>query len=962
MKNLDISQGCMVGHPSAKAGPRDKAQRRRDKAAAALDEFLESIRTEPGAPFNLTSIEPPGTYYLPADDDGLFWDLYAALVERGGRTTLLERAPYFAPFRVDVDLRWPEEAADETPDRRYGPELVDTVARICRQEIQAVLPPEHDARCLSAVVLEKPAPRLERVKGAGGKRGKKLKDGFHLHFPFFVCRESLPREHLYGAIGRRLEEERVFEALACENAGSELDRGIAGNAWLLYGASKALDAEPYLATRFLDAAGAEAGPEAFYEEELGAGATDVWGRLPFLLSVRGHAAPTRVEWAAAAPEPAKKAAAPKQRTEDEVWREIELLGSSGIVDMLSAARSDDRRQWLEVGHALYDVCEGDRAGLDLWLPFSQRSPKFHEGECEELWDGFALGGKTLGSLIYMARLDSPEAYQAWKRQDVENAVDLSIFEEKKPKEGDIAGVFYALYKDRFVCADAGAKTEKWYEFREHRWRAFDGHIQIRKLIKTAVRQLYIERKAKYEDDKFKLRQQIASQRREPSPPELDREEWLEECRKRCDGVRTALKEDLFLRRVVSMAKTDFYDDSFAKLADENKLLFCCENGVLDLETRTFREGRPSDYCTLSCGQEYREFSAADEELADLNDFLAKVFRDPEIRDYWLYLISNMLEGGNVHKTFLINTGEADGGKTTCFNIVEETFGEYHVKIPRALLAAGKDAASNAPRPELARVRGRRIAIAQELTKEQRFDIGMIKEITGNDSFFARSLYKDGGDIKPMFTLALQCNTIPKMPVNDDATFDRFVMILFDSKFVKEKYLKLNPVPETAEEQFAKGVFRADPHFGNKIKGLAPAMLYLLFQTYLGHKAAGHDVLPPAKVELASAEYRKQNDTFMDYLATRVETDIANDSDASAWRATSAELYEDFIDWTGKNYRGYKMDTTAQEFREILTKFFKRAPEGPKNSLGWKGVRVRVDDERRSLFANHPRAVGANANE
>ena len=86
----------------------------------------------------------------------------------------------------------------------------------------------------------------------------------------------------------------------------------------------------------------------------------------------------------------------------------------------------------------------------------------------------------------------------------------------------------------------------------------------------------------------------------------------------------------FLSNLVKMCQLQLYDDAFLKKADENKMIFGCENGVLDLELNTIRPGVPDDYLTFSCGIPFTEYALDAPELQDIDDFLEKISHGPSV--------------------------------------------------------------------------------------------------------------------------------------------------------------------------------------------------------------------------------------------------------------------------------------------------------------------------------------------
>jgi hypothetical protein len=73
-----------------------------------------------------------------------------------------------------------------------------------------------------------------------------------------------------------------------------------------------------------------------------------------------------------------------------------------LVDILDPQRSDNYRQWMEVGWCLHNI----NVLLDTWIKFSKKGISFQDGECEALWDTMRSDGLGIGSLHMWAKLDS----------------------------------------------------------------------------------------------------------------------------------------------------------------------------------------------------------------------------------------------------------------------------------------------------------------------------------------------------------------------------------------------------------------------------------------------------------------------------------------------------------------------------------------------------------------------------
>jgi hypothetical protein len=132
---------------------------------------------------------------------------------------------------------------------------------------------------------------------------------------------------------------------------------------------------------------------------------------------------------------------------------------------------------------------GKDEGLQLWIDFSQKSVKYVPGDCEDLWNGMEMRGKTIASLLAMAKMDSPYEYRDWKNTNIRNFLYESLG-SKDPTEYDVARVIACMVGDRFKCANS--LNNIWYEFRDHRWHKLDDHIvELSKIwVNDAIKKYY----------------------------------------------------------------------------------------------------------------------------------------------------------------------------------------------------------------------------------------------------------------------------------------------------------------------------------------------------------------------------------------------------------------------------------------------------------------------------------------
>jgi phage/plasmid-associated DNA primase len=243
-------------------------------------------------------------------------------------------------------------------------------------------------------------------------------------------------------------------------------------------------------------------------------------------------------------------------------------------------------------------------------------------------------------------------------------------------------------------------------------------------------------------------------------------------------------------------------------------------------------------------------------------------------------------------------------------------GEYAVKLPTSLIV-GKRTQASAACPELVRAgNGVRWAVLQEPDKKDVVNIGILKELSGNDSFFARGLYKEGSEIEPMMKLVVICNDPPMIPHSDKAVWNRVRVIPYESVFCD------NP-PATPEEQLLEKKFAKDPFFDEKIPHMIQALAWYLLE----YRKKNIKAPEPDKVKLATAQYMKKNDCYRQFIEERI-VECKNST------VSIPELYPLFKDWFRESMSSNQVPT-KNEFKEYLYRYWGEPTLGSK----WKGYKI-----------------------
>lgn len=835
----------------------------------------------------------PGRYYISEDYLEEFWTLYCNCASHNIPLSILEKPGAYTPLRVDFDFKAPLEVGKK---RQYTAHNLKKIVKIYQNEIKSIIPPESfEERYLWCIVLEKPKPRIEDGK---------IKDGFHLHFPHFICGAWVQDHYLRDRVINKMLEKKVWKhCIFNTKVENIIDERIAGKTWMLYGSMnyKSQESSPYIYNRWngkkkwghaFDHECREVDLDDFFEDEMYGRKSSLRYYLPRFLSVRGWLSETPLSSSVkkrSKVEAVRKKRQPNivhKRSPEKIKEDLRFIKDHDIMDMLSDSRADNYGDWMEVGWTLFNIGEGCDEAFNMWVDFSKRSAEFVEGTCEEYWSTMEMRNKTLGSLLYLAKIDSPNDYREFQQTSINHNL-WQCAKCLRPNEYAVAQVVIQMFQNRFKCVDA--KRDIWYEYRGHKWVEDDGSLSLKKLLANEVYDTFVS----YERD---LLEEKRTDKGDTEAAVLQKKIW---------AYQEKLRTGAFEKQVVEMCKLDWYDKDFYKNINENRSLIGCENGVIDLELGVFREGRPDDYITFSTGLNFnKDYTYDHPDVKDLDKYLLEVFPNKNRREYFLDFLCATLQG-NDHKRFLVATGDGDNSKSMMMALLEETFGlgetGYYGKFPPELVVLSKGHSSGQCRPELSRVRGKKIMGIDEITDQQQLNIMEIKRLTGNDSYYARAPFEKGTEIRPQFTLILQCNDPPKVPGNDTQTWNRIRVLDFESKFVIHSMLKKFPVPKARKDQIKMKRFPADPQFKKRLPELAPALLWKIFDRYKDFKERG--LIEPKEVLMATDMYKASNDIFMQFVTDRIEK-IDDEEEAKTNFVRLQEAYSEFKEWYRENYPSY----------------------------------------------------------
>lgn len=566
----------------------------------------------------------------------------------------------------------------------------------------------------------------------------------------------------------------------------------------------------------------------------------------------------------------------------------ELLSNSSVgfdendlVDLLSMI-SPNRLQcsvyYITIGKALHYFYKGSQDGLRRWQSLDTTDEL--RDKCSAIYH--RLGGSpiTYRTIAWYAWSDNKDRYEKWHEQWCNRYLEVAL---NTQTDADIGECIYRHFWLHFLCCN---KT--WYYFNGVRWCPDENMVYIQRCI----RYLFRERCKVYGGNINDV-----------------------------EKIDKRLSDTVRLNRILKQAMIHFHINDIDQYMDSQVNIIGTKNMVIEITPDNdivVREPKPEDYITKSTNNYWKDDLSWDTpEVKECMTWFNQLFPDINMRDYFLKVVASCLKYGNFEKSIYILYGHKDGAKSSLKRLFEYTLGDYVHNFPMTTFTKQLNALS----PEAALSKGTLIGFIQEPSVNDQINDGFLKMITGNDTFFTRKLYDNGGTILPIFKVFLMCNRIPYIPAADDAVKERLVIIPCKSKWVHN-------APDSIDEQYRQRTFKVDPNFYNhRLPNLGSAMLWIMvkyFPRYVKELLYNR----PKEVEDTIREFWEENDVFLKFYRQCL---MVSDNNI---RLPVDAAFNEFKNWYMNNFPGFKAKITVNTFKDEISKYIGKPQRG-----GWIGVKL-----------------------
>lgn len=430
---------------------------------------------------------------------------------------------------------------------------------------------------------------------------------------------------------------------------------------------------------------------------------------------------------------------------------------SPILDILSTDRVNNYSSWINVGIALYNsgyTCE-------LWDEWSKKSTKYKSGECYKKWQTFKdrIGSNlTKGSIYFWAKQDNSIAYReiVCKKECVLNAFLIGT-------NAHIADVFYNINPNRYLLS----QLHGWFVLKDNNTWEATGQTDVTKIpdLFNTIR-----------NECNALLMNIINRLSLTSQIDAIKQKQLADTMKKLSSAS-------FLKGVASFLSGYYYKPDIDKFLNQKRELFAFTNGVLDMSTLEFREIMPEDYITITCGYDYIE--ATDKQKNTVLEFMSNIFPDKTVLKYMLTALSNTLDGNNRWELFHALTGIGANGKSCLMDLCKVAFGDYFRTLKASYLTKD-DEGKDRPMPDLVDAQWARMLVASEPEVKDKFQVSMLKLITGGDEISCRAMYgKNVLKYVAQFKLWIMTNEMPRLSEFGSAIERRMRCVNFPTRFISK---------------------------------------------------------------------------------------------------------------------------------------------------------------------------------
>jgi len=391
------------------------------------------------------------------------------------------------------------------------------------------------------------------------------------------------------------------------------------------------------------------------------------------------------------------------------------------------------------------------------------------------------------------------------------------------------------------------ELDKWLVWSGRRW-SLDAQARIEAMAKETARHILKEMELALED---------ARDAGQPDEEIADLEKAYKNqyrAAARVTGVRDTLK----------MAQSEHGVKVSVDQLDANPMLMNVRNGTIDLATGQLLGHRRNHGITKMAPATFDPGANCTRWQA----FLDRIFDgDEELIAYIQRAVGYSLTGAVGEQCLFFLYGTGQNGKSVFIQTLLSVLGDYAQKAPTEMIMKQERSSSGGATPDMARLRGVRLAVTAELDENQRMGEARVKDLTGSDRIVARHLYREPIEFDPTHKLWIYGNHKPAIRGTDDGIWRRIRLVPFTVTIPNDE---------------------KDPHLTEKLTRERDGILAWAVRGCLEWQRDGLGL--PGAVASATEAYRSESDRLAAFLDECCVVEM--------WaRVGKSELYAAYHTWS-----------------------------------------------------------------
>ena len=300
-----------------------------------------------------------------------------------------------------------------------------------------------------------------------------------------------------------------------------------------------------------------------------------------------------------------------------------------------------------------------------------------------------------------------------------------------------------------------------------------------------------------------------------------------------------------------------------------------DNGIIDLRNGQLRPTNPRDFVTCYSPTTWKGLNIP---APKWTKFMEEVFcNNLELCNFVQRLFGYSISGLSTEHIFPILWGEGRNGKSTLIETIADVLGNDLAMSSQTDSLMANQFAGDGPKPFVHALKGKRLVWVSESNKNNKLNVGLIKQLTGGDRINVRTLNSLPTEFKPTHLIYFISNHRPKISGNDQAIWDRVLLIPFKNRFVDQP-VKKNEIVQNKQLK-------------NELSNESFGILAWLVQGFIKYQEIG--LKPPDIVKVETKLYRQKEEGIHQFISECCT--LCEDG-----KITAGEFYIAYLSWCKQN--------------------------------------------------------------